>query len=134
MSHQAPLFYESIEDAIRELVRALGGAKTVGQLLWPGKSMQDAQTRLLNCLDHNRPEKLGPEDLLVLLRKGRDASCHVLMEYMNDACGYAKPAPLDPADEQAALVRIIQESSATLKQASERLDRLTTTPMRVVAK
>lgn len=33
MSHQPALFYDSIEDAIRELVRVLGGAKTVGHLL-----------------------------------------------------------------------------------------------------
>lgn len=132
MSHQAALFYDSIEDAIRELVRVLGGAKAVGHLLWPGKSTQDAQTRLLNCLDHNRPEKLGPEDLLVLLTKGRDVGCHVLMGYINDACGYAQPTPLDPADEQAALVRMIQEASVSLKQATERLDRLTNAPIRVV--
>lgn len=94
--------------------------------------MQDAQTRLLNCLDHNRLEKLGPEDLLVLLTKGRDAGCHVLMEYINDACRYTRPTPLDPADEQAMLVHIIQEASASLKQATERLDRLTTMPVRVV--
>jgi hypothetical protein len=123
MSHQAPLFYESIEDAIRDLVRVLGGAKTVGHLLWPGKSMQDAQTRLLNCLDHNRLEKLGPEDLLVLLRKGRDTGCHVVMEYINDSCGYAKPVPLDPANEQLKAIAAVESAAAELRRASEALER-----------
>lgn len=132
MAHQAPLFYESIHDAIRELVRVLGGAKPVGHTLWPGKSMQDAQTRLLNCLDHNRPEKLSPEDLALLLKNGREAGCHVLMAYINAECGYTEPQPLDPVDEQARLVETIREASAVLKSATERLDRLSVPPIRAV--
>lgn len=132
MAHQTPLFYESIHDAIRELVRVLGGAKPVGHLLWPGKSMQDAQTRLLNCLDHNRPEKLSPEDLALLLKKGREAGCHVLMTYINAECGYTAPEPIDPVDEQARIVDTIREASAVLKAATERLDRLTVAPIRAV--
>lgn len=132
--NQQPLFYESVHDALRELVRVLGGAKTVGHLLWPGKSMQDAATRLLNCLDHNRPEKLSPEDLLVLLRKGREAECHVVMGYLNAECGYSAPVPLDPADEQANLVRIVQDAATTLRQATERLEKFSTMPPIRVAK
>ena len=129
MSHQSPLFYESIHDALRELVRVLGGAKTVGLLLWPGKSMQDAATRLHNCLDHNRPEKLSPEDLLVLLQKGREFDCHVVMRYLNERSGYTAPVPVDPADESAELQRRYIATVAEQKQIAERMERLASSPI-----
>jgi len=132
MSHQQPLFYESVHDAFRELVRVLGGAKAVGSLLWPGKSMQDAATRLLNCLDHNRPEKLSPEDLLVLLKKGRERDCHVVMEYLAAECGYAAPMPLDPGDELAELQRRYIESVSEQKHIVDRLERLVRAPLAAI--
>lgn len=132
MSHQQALFYESIHDALRELVRVLGGAKKVGLLLWPGKSMQDAATRLLNCLDHNRPEKLSPEDLLVLLKAGRDCGCHVVMAYLNEACGYQPPVPIDPTDELAELQRRYIDSVAEQRRIADRMERLTRAPLSAV--
>ena len=123
MGHQTPLFYESIHDAVREVVRVLGGAKAVGHMLWPGKSMQDAQTRLLNCLDHNRPDKLGPEELMVLLRKGREAECHVLMRYLNQECGYDEPRPLDPKEERDKAVEAVQSATEALTRALALLER-----------
>lgn len=123
MSHQSPLFYESVHDALRELVRVLGGAKPVGHMLWPGKSLQDAQTRLLNCLDHNRAEKLGPEDLLLLLKKGREADCHVLMAYLNADCGYDQPKPLDPKEEKGKAVEAVRGAAEALARANALLER-----------
>lgn len=124
MSHQSPLFYESVHDALRELVRVLGGAKAVGHLLWPGKSMQDAQTRLLNCLDHNRAEKLGPEELLLLLAKGNEAGCHVVMAYFNTECGYEQPRPRDPKEEKDKAVEAVQAAAEALHRASAALERV----------
>lgn len=132
MSHQTALFYESVHDAIRELVRVLGGAKPVGNLLWPGKSMQDAATRLLNCLDHNRPEKLSPEDLVLLLKKGREAGCHVVMGYLNEQCGYTAPVPVDPTDELAELQRRYIDSVAEQKRIADRMERLARSPLQTI--
>ena len=132
MNPQQPLFYESIHDALRELVRVLGGAKAVGLTLWPGKSMQDAATRLHNCLDHNRPEKLSPEDLLVLLKKGHERGCHLVMEYLAAEVGYTRPVPLDPKDELAQLQRQFIDAVHGVQAMGERLERLTRPPLQGV--
>ncbi len=130
MPQQPSLFYDSIYDALREVVRAAGGPKAVGALLWPGKSVQEAQTRLLNCLDHNRSEKLSPEDLIVLLKVGRrDAQCHVAMQFLCSECGYEDPQPIEPTDELAALQRTFIDSVLTQKTLIDRMERLTNAPL-----
>lgn len=133
MHEQTSLFlYDSIYEALRDLVRAGGGAKLVGALLWPGKSVQEAQTRLLNCLDHNRPEKLSPEDLLVLLKIGRKAGCHVAMRFLLQECGYAEPVPAEPADEMAELQRRFVGAVDEQRKMLERMERLTRAPIQAV--
>lgn len=132
MGQQPSLFYDSIYEALRDVVRSAGGAKTVGHRLWPGKSVQEAQTRLLNCLDHDRPEKLSPEDLLVLLKLGREASCHVAMKFLAIECGYGEPHPVDPADEAAELQRRFVAGVDEQRKLLDRLERLTRAPLAAV--
>ena len=124
MSPQPAVFYDSIYEALREVVRVVGGPKSTGQRLWPGKSVQEAQTRLLNCLDHNRAEKLSPEDVVLLLKLGRRAGCHVAMHFLADDCGYARPAPIEPEDERARLQREFVDAVHALRGIEERLARV----------
>lgn len=124
MVQQPSLFYDSIYEALRDVVRVAGGPKAVGARLWPGKSIQEAQTRLLNCLDHNRSEKLSPEDLLVLLRIGRQVGCHVAMKFLCQECGYTEPQPMEPADEKAELQRQFIEAVQESKHIADRIERL----------
>jgi hypothetical protein len=124
MPEQQPLFYDSVYDAIGTVVTALGGKKKVGPLLWPHLKAETAYTRLAHCLSEEFPEKLAPEEILFLARKGREADCHAILSYLSMECGYSPPAPIDPLDEGEALRRDIRDGVASLNRRLERLERL----------
>lgn len=124
MTHQPPLFVESVYDALKAAVAALGGAKAVGIKLWPEKSVDDARRLLLDCLNPDRNERLNPEQLVLLLRLARDAEFHSAIAYIAVECGYQAPAPIDPKDEEARAVSAITEATQTMQRALATLDRL----------
>lgn len=102
---QAALFSEDVHDAVKDVIRALGGTKEVGRKLRPELTADSAGHWLKDCLNPERRHRLDPEQLLWLLRAGRDAGCHSLMNYLADEAGYTRPAPLEPLDEAAELQR-----------------------------
>ena len=115
------LFYESWEEAAREVVRAAGGTKKVAVELWPAKPLAASTQRLTDCLNHQREEKLSPDELMLLLRIGKDVSCHALIEYMSGEVGYSRPLPVSADDEKAQLMRGYIEAVAVVKAMSDRL-------------
>jgi hypothetical protein len=62
----------SINSMLIECVKAAGGSKRVGPLLWPEKPVLDAQKLLLACLNEDRPEKLSPDQAFLIERLQRD--------------------------------------------------------------
>lgn len=102
---QERLFFEDVNEALRAVVNALGGPKSVGLRLWPEKSMDQAHTLLLNCFNPERRERLTPEQVVFLLRLGREAGCHAAMHYVCGEVGYAKPEPLEAEDELGRMLR-----------------------------
>lgn len=96
---------DSLNDALIDLVRRLGGSKMVGPMLWPEKMADAAQRALLDCLNPERPAHLTPEHLALLLRKGRQAGHHEALGWLLAQLGYAAPVPLAPRDEEAELQR-----------------------------
>ena len=56
---QPLLFVDTSDDAVRDTVRALGGAKVVGPLLWPTKKPDQAERNLLDCLNANNARELS---------------------------------------------------------------------------
>lgn len=93
---QPALFHESIIDAIREVVQALGGAKVVGARMRPDLPPDHAGRWLADCLPHERREKLSPDQVLWMGREGRRVECHAMMRYLARECGYADPVPVRP--------------------------------------
>ena len=118
---QAGLFHESLEEALGEVVRALGGRKRVAMEMWPTKSARDAHNHLDAVLNPTRPEKFGIAELLWLVRRGREARCHAAMAYISEYCGYADPTPVDPADKQAQLQEQFVQSVRWQAELIERL-------------
>lgn len=104
MTQQA-LWHETFEDALTDLVSALGGPKRVGSALWPVLPVEDAARKLAHCLDRNKSNKLSPDELLVILTMGREAHCHLAVTFLNRATGYADPVPVDPESEVQRLQR-----------------------------
>lgn len=117
-------FYEDINDALRDVVRQLGGNKKVGPKLWPELLEEQAGNRLRDCLNPDRREKLSPEQVLLLMRLAREAGVHAAMSYLAFSAGYEPPRPVDPGDQEAELQR-------TFIDAVERLEGIKTQLQRV---
>jgi hypothetical protein len=122
--NQPPLFVETVYDALKGIVAALGGAKIVGARLWPEKTVDDARKRLLDCLNPERDEKLDPEQVILLLRLGREADFHVAKHWLDVETGYMPSAPADPGDEQARQVAAIENAAQQLQRALIQLEKM----------
>lgn len=117
---------ESFDDALVECVKACGGSKAVGVALWPSKGIEAAQRHLLSCLNPDRNEKLGPDEVLHVLRLARDKGCHIGMQYLAASLCYAEPVPTDPKDELTELLRRANELNEQVLRSNAQIARLMT--------
>lgn len=114
---------DTLNDALIACVKALGGSKQVGPKLWPEKAPDHAQRALLDCLNEDRPAKLSPEQVLLILRMAREKGHHETINFILDSLGYAGAQPIEPKDEAAELRRQVLEMGRDLQV---KLDRLAT--------
>ena len=131
---QPALFHESVSDALREVVRALGGAKQVGHRTRPDLAIDHAARWVSDCLNDDRREHFTPSQVLWLLTAGRESACHVAMGCIAAQAGYAEPVPVSLEDERSKLQREFVECTKTLSRISEALglDHKLPAAMRVV--
>lgn len=129
---QNRLFFDDVNDALREVVKVLGGAKQVGPLLWPEKTVEQAQQHLLACLNTERKERLSPEQFLLLLKLGRQADFHAVKHWIDEELGYEPSRPLNPADETEQLQRDFIAAVQASRRIAERLDKLVQPPLQAV--
>jgi hypothetical protein len=130
---QEPLFVDSVNEALREAVKALGGAKEVGKKLRPEKMADEAGRWLLDCLNPERRERLDPEQVMWILREARKVGCHVAMNYIAQDAGYSAPQPVEPEDEKAELQRKFIESTHALARMAQRIEQLSAPVIKAVA-
>lgn len=114
----------TFNDALVECIKALGGSKHVGPLLWPEKTPEAAQRLLLDCMNDDRPARLTPEQVVFVLRLARERGVHVGMQFLCSELGYADPVPVDPRDEAAELQRQYIEAARDMARIAERIERL----------
>lgn len=115
--------HETLTDALIDCVRAAGGSKQVGPLLWPEKTPESAQRLLLDCLNDDRPSKLSPEQVLLVLRLARAKGYHDGMNFIAADLGYGTPVPIEPRDEVAELQRQFIESVRLQRSLVDRIER-----------
>lgn len=120
---QEQLFYESYEDAQRDAILALGGNKVVGVALWPTLPADEAGRKIARCLNPRNSERFNPDELALIRKLARQANCHILAAYEMQAAGYAPPQPIEPEDEQAALMRQFIESVKLQAEMTKRMER-----------
>lgn len=123
MTAQTPLFVDTADDAVRDTVRALGGPKKVGPLLWPAKKPDRAEKDLDDCLNRNNARKLDFEEILHIGRLGRDHGVHLIAGFVCFDLGYAPPQPVDPEDEKAELQRQFHADVDRLERIAKRIAR-----------
>lgn len=116
--------HDTLNDALRALVTKLGGSGVIGPRLFPEKPAGAAQRFLIDCLTEDRPARLSPEHLLLLLRIARERGVHDGMAYLSAALGYAEPQPVDPKDELSDLLRQNLEAHKEGQRRQERIERL----------
>jgi hypothetical protein len=114
---------DSLNEALIASVKAAGGSKQVGPKLWPEKTPDAAQRLLLDCLNEERPAKLSPEQVLLVMRLSRAAGFHGALDFILSDLGYAPTQPVEPRDEAAELMRQYIESVAEQKRTAERMER-----------
>lgn len=130
------VLFEDDLDALAATIRALGGNKEVGALLWPDKKVDTAARLLSDCCNAGRSERLSLSQVLFIMKLGRDADVHVLAEYLLAEAGYARPVPLNPEAEAA---RLLNGLEGIVSQADRLVDKLTrlrsaaVQPLRAVA-
>lgn len=116
--------FETTTEALIACVKAAGGSKQVGARVFPEKTIEQAQRHLLACLNDDRPERLTPDQVLLIARLARDVGCHAYAEHVADSLSYADPVPVEPRDEADELRRQFIESTRTLAAMADKIETL----------
>ena len=115
---QLPVFCETALEALDYTVKACGGYKAVGAAMRGDKAPDQAGQWLRDCMNANKPEKLGPDQVDQLLAYGRERGVHVYMQYLAARHGYAAPIALTSEDkaavQTAAVLRVAKQISLAL--------------------
>lgn len=122
--NQQPLFHEDIYEALRTDIGACGGSKKVGVALFPEKSADKAGELLNNCLNVTRPEKLSPEQMLLIKRLAKQHGSFATVLFECDDIGLTHPTPIEPEDQKAILQRDFINAIGKLEQIKNQLGRL----------
>lgn len=125
---QPALFHESIHDALRELVSALGGTKAVGARMRPELPADHAGRWLSDCLNEARREHLTPAQVVWLLREGRASGHHGAMRWLAVESGYSEPVAIEPEDERSRLQREYIEAAKAMARLADKIERTSTAP------
>lgn len=105
MPENLQLWYDDIYAAIRGYVSFAGGSKRVGPKVFPHKG-DKAGAWLDDCLNPDRPAKLGPEEFVLICKLACDAGFHGIFEYLARDLGYEiKPIPACERKKAAKRVR-----------------------------
>ena len=119
--HTKNMFSCTLEDALKGAIAALGGAKKVGAIFKPDIESVDAANWLNNCLNPHKRDKLGPSQIMFILREARKIGHHGAINFICEDTGYTAPTPIEPETEEAALMR---EFNQHVKLQAELLDRI----------
>ena len=117
------LFYECYYEALRDDVKALGGAKTVGKWFWPEKEMEAARTKLNDAMNADRRERLSDEQERLIMRRAREArGFSAALYFICDDTGFERPRSRDPEDEKEKLQRQFIDAVNALQRLTPKIE------------
>lgn len=91
MPENLSLWYDDVYAAIRGFVSFAGGTKRIGPKVFPQKG-DKAGAWLDDCLNPDRPAKLGPEEFLLIGKLASECGFQGIMEYLaREWCFEVKP-------------------------------------------
>lgn len=120
---QSELFHETFTDALRATVAALGGFKVVGSALWPEKPIEEGARLMADCLNPDRPHRLTPDQLCLVLKMARAKGIHLAMHWLAEDVGY-QVTPIEPRDEMAELQREFIRAAEQVEKIAKRIERV----------
>src|SRR5690606_29471114 len=92
-----PLWIDSWQDGVRAIAQRIG-TKELCYRVW-GESK--SANCLSDCLSPDRAAKLDPDELIAILKIGREIGVHVLMHHICQQANYAEPQAKNPQHEPA---------------------------------
>lgn len=128
---QQELFVETIYEALDAIVKGTGGLKKVGSELWPSMATDKAGRELADCLNPSHVRKLDLEEVMWLLRRGRECNVHVGINFISESCGYAAPTPIDHESEKQKLQREFVDGVDRLERLADRIREQSSTVSRL---
>lgn len=124
--------FDSMNEMLIACVKATGGSKAIGPILFPDKVKTNKQTQeintepaqrwLLNCLDEGRPEKLTPDQAFLIMRLAREKGKHIAITYLCESLGYTVPQPIETADVKARLQTEFIEAQKQMATLAKRME------------
>lgn len=119
MSTQDPLFHEDFNDALLNLVKALGKMDAVARELWPTK--ESGGRYLSDCLNPDRDAKLSLDDVVALLRMGREKGIHWAMHKLCAVTGYEPPTIAKTKTPEQVLAERMKQVAADYARLADEL-------------
>jgi hypothetical protein len=116
-----PECFDTVEDALKSAVMAMGGFKEVGRRMRPDFTHSGEWLR--KCLSDDRRERLEPGQVLWILREAKLQGFHSAMDYISGDAGY-KATPLDLPAQMAAMQETIQSQFAALNATMASFNKL----------
>lgn len=124
MTMQQALFHETIRDALRHDINAIGGPKEVGSRLRPELTLNDARTWVNHCLDESRGEKFEPEVIQWIINEARKVGVFSTITYILRTSGFEDPKPADPDKVVEQIHDRIQSATGELRDLLQQLEAL----------
>ena len=118
MNQQSMPFFDSAEAATKHAIQSSGKSiKQVAAHLWPGKTLDAAQTRLANCLNDSRDEKLTADEHAAV---AEFCDSYEWLYYIAHRLNHSRPVQQTPEEKasqvQAAIVQTANQMRALLNQ------------------
>lgn len=123
---QLEMLHDNPEDALKAVLQGVygkGWSKKAAADMWPTDDPLDKCKYLEKCLNPERAEKLGLNEILHILKLGRDRGIHSGFAFLADECNYQWHT-VEPEDELAELQREFIKSTERLTKLSERINRV----------
>lgn len=114
--------HETFNDALIDVVKALGGSKVVGSEMRPELPPAQAGAWIRDCLNPDRREKLSPDQVIYLLRRGCEIGYHGGMAFVG-AHSHYQYTPVEPEVESVGAMRAYVAAVQQQELIAKRMER-----------
>jgi hypothetical protein len=122
VERQNALFYECVEDAIKDDILALGGPKKAAEIFFPDKTVEQGAALLRAWSNPERLERPSPSQYILLKARARDANSFACVQYEEQTLS-CKVTWIDPVAEQDQLDREIRDLLQVVLKKQEARER-----------